>query len=636
MSLILWNQEKYREKKVDVEGDCFVVDQYESSMDQIYIKSDQPIFVRNIDSKSRGKKIIPKNSRISVLEMMQAVQPYKIIVSDAAYIGSFSINIKATKAWQKFTLNVRAGSLTEADLNQMLEDILILAADENSNLVSQLTFRSVDVGDDEHSEFNRIFGLSEADLIYKNNISDIEHCAKVFIRYFKAIKKRSLKEMDRNLKTSPRYIAIKTQSGLKNYIKNPSEPKVLHRKAYESINCSENQFILWVLEHCIFNLRDSVIYKDLLSVRKDDFFSHIQSVKKIPKASYRLMNTQGYAQIYAEFYKVRKYFSQSLGYGVNTKNEEKKQVEYGISKTWKCYEVWCLLQLYHMLVSRGLIVESGEGRGSFCNLLEIKNGNIVANKNGSESTLFDNYIELKGDDFKVKLYYEPQQYFKNEKNQGYKPDFVLTVDYFDKKLAFIFDAKYRKYNAQMTSAFKADLDKVSRYFSRFHILDKINCYACILHSDKSKKSSFETQFHEFTNRNNAIGILPLIPSNKYEILNALKLLVFGEHTRKIDECFECGSPFIHRPQSTYLKGWTTQLGIEHPQHQKYVKKWLEDRYLPVPFDFRCANAECAAHYQVNTCTQDPTHLLYTNMRVGAIQLHRKDEEHTENCPYCKR
>lgn len=636
MSIQLFRRSENDERPIrHIENGVFVLMQYNFSMADIYIKADQAIYVRKIGHQGRGKPVTPENGCISILNLIKAAQPYREeLDTHAGYIGSFNLELKIKGAdWQLFSLKVKAGSLDESDLNGMLSEIRGLAASEKSVLESQLTFKQVDTSDPQSADFNRAFGLSKSDLASDNTV-DIKKCAEIMIENFSIIKQRSLKEMERNLQLSARHIAIKTPSGLKNYIKNPSKPKILHRKTHESLDCSENQFILWLLAYCIDQLKDDPIYNELLRIRKDDFFSKITPVKMMPKASYRLMNTQGYAQIYAVFYQQKNNFLQKLNYGIKSNNTDTIQHEYGMEKTWKCYEIWCLLKLYKMLKSSGFSVDKDCGRGSFFELLEIKDGEFFANKKGENSTLDKNFIELKNKDknIKIQLHYEPQSYWESEKNQGYKPDFSIVIESKLKKYYFIFDAKYRSYRNQ-PEKFNEDIQTVIKYFNGFKlpsIQAKNNVFSCIFHSDKNREYCFSGVGEGLLKKNHSIGIVPLLPSNAEHMLNALKLLIFGHHLHKIDTCFECGEPFQHIPEGI---NWTTHHGAAHPEHQKQIQQWLAIRYLPIPFDFKCKNVDCNSHYHVKTCDQDPTHWLYTNMRSDAIQLHGKHTQQ-QDCPHC--
>jgi hypothetical protein len=285
------------------------------------------------------------------------------------------------------------------------------------------------------------------------------------------------------------------------YAMNPSARRVLDIAPVESLDCPENAFIWWVIDHCswlalglaelldlsrfeppypeipIFrkstseeanNLNEgaSKEMRLLNDARTADLerlaglraellewsrwgvgvltlppFSGIHLPMTAPPVTRRLTGTSGYSAIYHEFRTFQQTCGDLLDKGLGIFRLTSARP---VKRTKKIYEIWCFAKLYESFVSVLRMRPPSDGR-DILDALIIKDGLVELATGDDGLPLVRQGTESDEPTIKVRMVYDCKIERVDEKHRYLKPDIRIEVDCDEKRARFCFDAKYKNY-----------------------------------------------------------------------------------------------------------------------------------------------------------------------------------------------
>lgn len=282
--------------------------------------------------------------------------------------------------------------------------------------------------------------------------------AKKILSLLPSIEKMPLRNIQKQAGWIAKEKAVLYEQGIKAFIKQPHRTKIQTQQLSESLDCSENQLLLWIIQTVYQHLSKSLPQQygtvffatsntELLKAQDNEnkelctklknaqhsyLFNNVTRVNTPPSPTERMLGSLGYAEIYHTFQ--QKILQNTSIYTLKLALAKIKVIEnLPIHKDAKIYEIWCFIQLYFAFVKYA----NFKPTQNILDLLEIHDNNLRF----KEGCCF----ELTRNNIKIKLFYEKELITKNV--QHLKPDFFIELYYpnHTKPLAFIFDAKWRKY-----------------------------------------------------------------------------------------------------------------------------------------------------------------------------------------------
>lgn len=272
------------------------------------------------------------------------------------------------------------------------------------------------------------------------------------------IEKMPLRYMQKQAGWVAKEKAVRHEQGIKAFIKQPHRAKVQTQQLTESLNCPENQLLLWII-HTVYDRLSKTLHHygtvffdnsaplenqqqaelidhlcaQLKTAQNGHLFHGVSHVYNPPLPTERMLGSLGYGEIYHVFQ--QKLLHNTSVYTLKLALAKIKVIEnLPIHKDSKIYEIWCCIQLYFAFVKYA----NFEPTQNILDLLEINTDNNLIFKEGC-------CLTLKRGEISIKLFYEKKIKYAN--NKEIKPDFLIELYYPNnaKPLAFVFDAKWRKY-----------------------------------------------------------------------------------------------------------------------------------------------------------------------------------------------
>lgn len=279
--------------------------------------------------------------------------------------------------------------------------------------------------------------------------------AQTILRLLPQIEKMPLRDMQKKAGWVAKEKAIRHEQGVKAFIKQPHRTKIQTQQLTESLNCPENQLLLWITDTVyerlskiqqeygsVFfesqmpentpNQQINTLCNELKTAQNSRLFNEVSRIYNPPLPTERMLGSLGYGEIYHIFQ--QKVLRNTSIYTLKLALSKIKTIEnLPIHKDYKIYEIWCFIQLYFAFVRYA----NFEPTQNILDLLEISTENNLLFKEGC-------CLTLKRGEISIKLFYEKKIEYANNK---VKPDFLIELYYPNntKPLAFVFDAKWRKY-----------------------------------------------------------------------------------------------------------------------------------------------------------------------------------------------
>jgi predicted RNA-binding Zn-ribbon protein involved in translation (DUF1610 family) len=192
----------------------------------------------------------------------------------------------------------------------------------------------------------------------------------------------------------------------------------------------------------------------LAQERKSSFWNNVSEPTVLPSYTLRLIGSPSYAAIYSRFQQLWGHTQSSINHVYFLL----QNIQQGhIRPVWEIYEFWCFISLYYAFVLEVSGLQSiGE---DLLQAITLDKGELQLRRN--------NRFTLKGklpsgDPLEIALWYEP--HLVNRDGQDRKPDFLIQLKLGDSdSMYFIFDCKYRNYHEQGTKWLIDDVIGVARY-----------------------------------------------------------------------------------------------------------------------------------------------------------------------------
>lgn len=412
----------------------------------------------------------------------------------------------------KQSLHVMPANLTEQELEGMMQEIGLMALSSFSCAF-----------DDVAAPIGESIGIPDAGMkwfpgrgLYVTATS-LLHLGKVVARSWQRINRAPI----RNLTVSRQQGRLPTSRLsprlLADIAANPSRRRATFPALSDTIDCSENRFLVYVIERYLgdfaigiarslrlldlsaVNVLDSEIYQrreivkqKVAEIRRNQALlesdrenlkkrcleaalqlealanqsqrwirsSHLQAVEgssSLPEATLRLRHTPGYADVYTAF--------SQLASGQILDLDRVARLFHAIVSgqtrpTWELYEIWCVVKLYDAFLTRIRGMKVVPGTGLFENL-QISSGALTLPKNRRFAMEATGHTQ-----FTLSIWHEPYLTSKDERKAYVTPDILVKIEIASEgKHAlphyFVFDAKYRGY-ANRENDFRDDVIKVAR------------------------------------------------------------------------------------------------------------------------------------------------------------------------------
>lgn len=440
----------------------------------------------------------------------------------------------------KTRLAVHPTGLTDSQLDRMIADIGTLALSVSScvnrevKIPAALASGKTDYGQ-KWSPYQGM--LTTADALIELTL--------VMQQNWGTLEKRSLKDIETTIGKVSRSRVYTSPKLLIRAYSQPAKQNFMGMVRIETTNCSENQFLCYLLDIYLQDVVKGVISglkaltidnveKRLIPSRRNDprltkfwedtqknidqrtkkinqfelsvkekikqlqecqiwakyarnspFLRNVSTPHTLPNHSLRLTGSPAYGAIYACYSSTQGHLLENLQQQIlSFENLTPKNIK----PVWEIYEIWCFVSIYSAFVLyAGMQYDPSEGL--FENLT-VSMGTIQIPKNRP----FRLSKELSDRrQLKVTLTYESEQY--NLYGELRKPDILIEISIKGSPTAkFGFDAKYRNYQNQGYARFQKDVIDIAK--SRYQ--EELKLQACfILHTDGNYDYWGEVPFSRF-------------------------------------------------------------------------------------------------------------------------------------------
>lgn len=590
------------------------------------------------------------------------------IISGAGIVTVILIDEKGNQIEAtKTRLAIHPASLTDSQLDRMIADIGTLALS-----VSSCVNREIKISSDQASD-ETSYGQKWSP--YQGMLTTAEaliELTSVMKQNWIALEKRSLKDIETTIgKVSRSRVYTSPKLLIKAYSQ-PAKQNFMGMVRTETTNCSENQFLCYLLDIYLQDVAKGIISslkalkidnveRRLIPSRRNDhqltkfwedtqknidqrtkkinqfelsvkgkikqlqeclvwakyarnssFLRNVSTPHTLPNHSLRLTGSPAYGAIYACYSSTQGHLLENLQQQIlSFENLAPKNIK----PVWEIYEVWCFVSIYSaFILYAGMSYEPSEDL--FENLI-VSMGTIQIPKNRP----FRLSKEL-GDrrQLTVTLTYESEQY--NLYGKLRKPDILIEVLINGMSVSkFGFDAKYRNYRDQGYERFQKDVIEIAK----FRYQKELSLKACfILHTDKNYDYWGEVPFSRFAQEKFQFG------QNKNDYVG---------HQYGAIALFPDADPDKANQQLKKI----IRLLLQYHLHESLISTCISCGYSLNPKQniftqglstyYGCP--ECGDFWVVNSCYGDHHHLLkFSNY------FHRKSDhpEHRDRwmfiCPEC--
>lgn len=479
------------------------------------------------------------------------------IISSAGIVTIILIDDKGNQIEAtKTRLAIHPASLTDSQLDRMIADIGTLALSVSSCVNREIKILTAQASGE--TGYGQKWSPYQGMLTTADALIEL---TSVMQQNWIALEKRSLKDIETTIGKVNRSRVYTSPKLLIKAYSQPAKQNFMGMVRTETTNCSENQFLCYLLDIYLQDVAQGVIsslkalkidnvesrlipsrrsdsdftkFRDNIQktvnqrtkrinqfelsvkekikqlqecqiwakyARNSSFLRNISTPHTLPNHSLRLTGAPAYGAIYACYSSTQGHLLENLQQQIlSFENLTPKNIK----PVWEIYEIWCFVSIYSaFILYSGMSYEPSEGL--FENLT-VSIGTIQIPKNRP----FRLSKEL-GDrrQLTVTLTYESEQY--NLYGKLRKPDILIEVSINGMSVSkFGFDAKYRNYRDQGYDRFQKDVIDIAK--SRYQ--EELKLQACfVLHTDRNYDYWGEVPFSRFArekfrvsqNKNDYVG-----------------------------------------------------------------------------------------------------------------------------------
>ncbi|MFN9875334.1 MAG: nuclease domain-containing protein [Pseudanabaena sp.] len=479
------------------------------------------------------------------------------IISSAGIVTIILIDDKGNQIEAtKTRLAIHPASLTDSQLDRMIADIGTLALSVSSCVNREIKILTAQASGE--TGYGQKWSPYQGMLTTADALIEL---TSVMQQNWIALEKRSLKDIETTIGKVNRSRVYTSPKLLIKAYSQPAKQNFMGMVRTETTNCSENQFLCYLLDIYLQDVAQGVIsslkaikidnvesrlipsrrsdsdftkFRDNIQktvnqrtkrinqfelsvkekikqlqecqiwakyARNSSFLRNISTPHTLPNHSLRLTGAPAYGAIYACYSSTQGHLLENLQQQIlSFENLTPKNIK----PVWEIYEIWCFVSIYSaFILYAGMSYEPSEGL--FENLtVSIGTIQIPKNRPFRLSKKLGDRRQLT-----VTLTYESEQY--NLYGKLRKPDILIEVSINGMSVSkFGFDAKYRNYRDQGYDRFQKDVIDIAK--SRYQ--EELKLQACfVLHTDGNYDYWGEVPFSRFArekfrvsqNKNDYVG-----------------------------------------------------------------------------------------------------------------------------------
>lgn len=479
------------------------------------------------------------------------------IISSAGIVTIILIDDKGNQIEAtKTRLAIHPASLTDSQLDRMIADIGTLALSVSSCVNREIKILTAQASGE--TGYGQKWSPYQGMLTTADALIEL---TSVMQQNWIALEKRSLKDIETTIGKVNRSRVYTSPKLLIKAYSQPAKQNFMGMVRTETTNCSENQFLCYLLDIYLQDVAQGVIsslkalkidnvesrlipsrrsdsdftkFRDNIQktvnqrtkrinqfelsvkekikqlqecqiwakyARNSSFLRNISTPHTLPNHSLRLTGAPAYGAIYACYSSTQGHLLENLQQQIlSFENLAPKNIK----PVWEIYEIWCFVSIYSaFILYAGMSYEPSEGL--FENLtVSIGTIQIPKNRPFRLSKKLGDRRQLT-----VTLTYESEQY--NLYGKLRKPDILIEVSINGMSVSkFGFDAKYRNYRDQGYDRFQKDVIDIAK--SRYQ--EELKLQACfVLHTDRNYDYWGEVPFSRFArekfrvsqNKNDYVG-----------------------------------------------------------------------------------------------------------------------------------
>lgn len=479
------------------------------------------------------------------------------IISSAGIVTIILIDDKGNQIEAtKTRLAIHPASLTDSQLDRMIADIGTLALSVSSCVNREIKILTAQASGE--TGYGQKWSPYQGMLTTADALIEL---TSVMQQNWIALEKRSLKDIETTIGKVNRSRVYTSPKLLIKAYSQPAKQNFMGMVRTETTNCSENQFLCYLLDIYLQDVAQGVIsslkalkidnvesrlipsrrsdsdftkFRDNIQktvnqrtkrinqfelsvkekikqlqecqiwakyARNSSFLRNISTPHTLPNHSLRLTGAPAYGAIYACYSSTQGHLLENLQQQIlSFENLTPKNIK----PVWEIYEIWCFVSIYSaFILYSGMSYEPSEGL--FENLtVSIGTIQIPKNRPFRLSKKLGDRRQLT-----VTLTYESEQY--NLYGKLRKPDILIEVSINGMSVSkFGFDAKYRNYRDQGYDRFQKDVIDIAK--SRYQ--EELKLQACfVLHTDRNYDYWGEVPFSRFArekfrvsqNKNDYVG-----------------------------------------------------------------------------------------------------------------------------------
>ncbi|MFN5835694.1 MAG: nuclease domain-containing protein [Pseudanabaena sp.] len=479
------------------------------------------------------------------------------IISSAGIVTIILIDDKGNQIEAtKTRLAIHPASLTDSQLDRMIADIGTLALSVSSCVNREIKILTAQASGE--TGYGQKWSPYQGMLTTADALIEL---TSVMQQNWIALEKRSLKDIETTIGKVNRSRVYTSPKLLIKAYSQPAKQNFMGMVRTETTNCSENQFLCYLLDIYLQDVAQGVIsslkalkidnvesrlipsrrsdsdftkFRDNIQktvnqrtkrinqfelsvkekikqlqecqiwakyARNSSFLRNISTPHTLPNHSLRLTGAPAYGAIYACYSSTQGHLLENLQQQIlSFENLTPKNIK----PVWEIYEIWCFVSIYSaFILYAGMSYEPSEGL--FENLtVSIGTIQIPKNRPFRLSKKLGDRRQLT-----VTITYESEQY--NLYGKLRKPDILIEVSINGMSVSkFGFDAKYRNYRDQGYDRFQKDVIDIAK--SRYQ--EELKLQACfVLHTDRNYDYWGEVPFSRFArekfrvsqNKNDYVG-----------------------------------------------------------------------------------------------------------------------------------
>jgi hypothetical protein len=574
---------------------------------------------------------------------------------------------------------ISPGGLSESNLNEIIAEIGFLALSVGSLVRHQA---STPVGEQTGSYIGQSMLSGDRLLPTAQALLDLYRSIR---NVWTEIEKRPLRSFRSEMVAVDVNRKLNSPQALISRILNPSKKQIITTGSVESLDCSENQFLCYLLDIYLHNIAGSLIesiennlgeeplinanyfpsgdrvenktishflgkarnrYESRQSkltatrttklqvlsdlhectewsknVRNNYFLSNVVTPDTPNLSSQRLIKSHTYGSILEAY---NKYNGGHLSDIRKIIRLYQETVNLSVKKTWELYEIWCFVKLYSALAIQLRLKLPANAENLF-ESIQLDNGELSIPKNIEfrlHGKLNNRAI------INISLWYEPEE-------KGLRPDFKLKIAINRIENTYYFDAKYRNYKNQKVQQFIDDVVGTAKN----KYLNKLSAKTSfIFHSDSRfdfwgevpLESFIQSHFSEQSSEvktgyiNHAYGAISLIPGISADRqIDRMIRLIFQYHNQFCTTCLNCGCEA--ETQTSWIPDYWSEQTLTENIINRVSGSWGGAIY--------CSCKQCGDFWVVQRCYK-----IHHRLLKFANSFHKRSPNYPGSwiylCPEC--